>query len=72
MKYSLVSYLDDYGCVALYMSAWIEIATKEHCFTIPAVALYMSAWIEIFPFMITVGMAKVALYMSAWIEITET
>ena len=37
------------GEVALYMSAWIEIAMRSGGSPIPAiVALYMSAWIEIF------------------------
>ena len=56
--------------VALYTSAWIEIAKKERAATPIKVALYTSAWIEITGTVALNKVTSVALYTSAWIEIT--
>ena len=58
-----------YEKVALYTSAWIEIAVRFPVCKMLTVALYTSAWIEIVNARWLALFAKVALYTSAWIEI---
>ena len=60
---------DRKGQVALYTSAWIEIACNACARRTRLVALYTSAWIEIDGYLDDVTKEQVALYTSAWIEI---
>ena len=55
--------------VALYTSAWIEIAMDADEYLRHAVALYTSAWIEMNDGSHVANFSSVALYTSAWIEI---
>ena len=55
--------------VALYTSAWIEIAMCSYFLPEDVVALYTSAWIEIRCDACLITHEHVALYTSAWIEI---
>ncbi len=55
--------------VALYLRAWIEIATIPFYIDLPEVALYLRAWIEIENVKRGNRESAVALYLRAWIEI---
>ena len=54
--------------VALYTSAWIEMAHRRSCGNHLLVALYTSAWIEMRSTVSSTTTNIVALYTSAWIE----
>ncbi len=58
--------------VALYTSAWIEIAAETAAAENLLVALYTSAWIEIRFIKHDEMQEYVALYTSAWIEIVNS
>ena len=69
LKYSYLPDFNAPGAVALYTSAWIEIATAGVFRHNGSVALYTSAWIEISSVSRISSLMFVALYTSAWIEI---